>query len=124
MGEDGSDSGTLQNADGIDVYLTTVTLVDVSGNQLGAEFISSLTAVLNSTAYDYGVTDMYTDASGKLYLYLPADTVTSSAHVDSSKYEGSVTTANDSAADGTLQDLLPTVTGVTPKRHGRCVKRQ
>jgi len=70
------------------VYLTTVALEDVSAHTA----VTSLTTTLGSSAYSYGINDLITDSSGKLYLYLPEGTVTTAAKTAAGNYTGSVTT--------------------------------
>lgn len=97
----GTDSGSLENNNDENVYLTTVTLklgeTDVADAQ-----VSSLTF---SPEYAYGVDDVVTDSDGKLYLYLPAGTETTAAQAaDSSpphtirKYTGRITTIGGTPA--------------------------
>lgn len=116
-GEGGASSGTLKNSSGADVYLTTVTLDGVSAETP----VTSLTAILNSTAYAYGLTDVSTDATGKLYLYLPENTFSTAARTVSGQYAGSVTTATDTATSlGTLlpDAVAPTVSTISPSGTG------
>lgn len=114
LGESGSGSVTLKNKTaaqgGIDVYLTTITLENVHN----VTAVASLTAALNSVPYTYGTTDMFTDAQGKLYLYLPADTQTTEAQTSSGTppvtrtYTGAVTTLNNHTGEGTLNAAAST----------------
>jgi hypothetical protein len=86
-------NGTLKTASGgADVYLTTVMLYNAPAN-------TSVTAL--STSSVYGINNMYTGTAGKLYLYLPEGTVTTSATV-TSVYSGSITTTADHASAGIL----------------------
>ncbi len=80
------------------VYMTTVTLNGISAKTA----VDSLTATYNSASYSYGTSDMNTDASGKLYLWLPAGAMVTGASVGQTSYSGSVTTTADSKAEGTL----------------------
>lgn len=96
--------GTLKNGSGTDVFLTTVTLSDVAS----ATAVQSLTT---TAGYTYGTKDMATDASGKLYLYLPAGTETSAAIAGTATYSGSVTTTTNTATS--LGTLLETVSNAS-----------
>lgn len=88
-----SDNGTLKTASGgADVYLTTVTLYNAPAN-------TSVTALSTSSAY--GINNMYTGTAGKLYLYLPESTETTSATA-TAVYSGSIATTADHKADGIL----------------------
>ena len=112
----GSSDGTLQNNSNeqTPVCLTTVTLRGTAGAAVGDTSVSSLTSILNKTAYAYGTKDMQTDSDGKLYLYLPEDTATTAAQAAGNSYLGSVSTSTDSAASsGTL--TLSSVSSVMPK---------
>ena len=98
MGSGGSGSGTLQNnsTEKAPVYLTTVTL----------DGIASETAV-TMLNHGYGMNDVFTDASGKLYLYLPQATGTTWAQAASGEYAGlPIITNVDHTASGTLT-LIP-----------------
>ena len=112
-GSGGSVSGTLMNKPaaqgGVNVYLTTITLESVSA----VTAVTSLTASSNSAPYTYGVTDTFTDAQGKLYLYLPENASTTAAQTSDgatpptfTTYTGSIQTTSDHLAGGTLS--LPT----------------
>jgi hypothetical protein len=90
----GSD-GTLKNAYGADVFPTVITLEGVAAKTP----VNSLT----SSANYYGINDVFTDASGKLYLYLPQGAVTLGAQTPSTRYEGGAITA-DSPTDFTFRE--------------------
>ncbi|MGE5494568.1 MAG: hypothetical protein ACM3S4_04625 [Burkholderiales bacterium] len=87
--------GTLKNAYGADVFPTVITLEGVAAKTP----INSLT----SSANYYGMNDVFTDASGKLYLYLPQGAVTLGAQTPSTRYEGGAITA-DSPTDFTFRE--------------------
>lgn len=77
----GGSGGTLKNsATGLDVYLAAVTLEDVDTK-------TAVTALSTAPGYAYGTKDLYTDNSGKLYLYLPADTKITAATTASAAYQ-------------------------------------
>ncbi|MEA4934702.1 MAG: S-layer homology domain-containing protein [Lawsonibacter sp.] len=88
------------------VILTTVQLTGVSA----ATGIAALTA---STSYAYGTKNLRTDASGKLYLYLPSGSNVKSADTGSLVYCGSVTAG---ATDGILSEdsTAPSVQSISP----------
>ncbi|HOG00886.1 MAG TPA: Ig domain-containing protein, partial [Clostridia bacterium] len=108
-GADSSDHGTLKNGEGgANVYLTTVTL----------EGVNAVTPVASITtgAYAYGIRDMFTDADGKLYLYLPEGTETTAAQTETgdppvtaayTASGGPIITLNDHSAKGTLYTGAP-----------------
>ena len=113
-GSSGPDSGTLTNGSGADVYLTTVTLDGVSA-------VTAVSALTTGLEYAYGTNDMKTDASGKLYLYLPDDSVTYGAQTAAQGYSGNVETKTDPTSSlGTLSadSVVPTVSAVTPTGTG------
>ena len=108
-GSGGTGSGTLTNgsANGEDnVFLTGVTLQGVSA-------VMAVSSLTTSAAY-YGINDMYTDDSGKLYLYLPEGTVTTQAWT-TIRYSGSITTSG-MGGSGTLDPDTesPEVSSVSP----------
>ena len=112
--------GTLTNGAGQDVFLATVTLKDpaVPGS-IGAAKIQSLTT---DPALAYGTDGMVTDSDGKLYLYLPAGTLTKAAQTtdggETATYTGEVDTQNNHSGLGALYLAAETsdfvVTGGTP----------
>lgn len=88
------------NGSGATVYRTVVTLSGVTT----ATKVTSLTAALG-----YGINDMYTDADGKPYLYLPADTHTTAAQTTDgatppvlTSYTGDIVTVTGGTAACTL----------------------
>ncbi len=88
------------NGSGATVYRTVVTLSGVTT----ATKVTSLTAALG-----YGINDMYTDADGKPYLYLPADTHTTAAQTTDgatppvlTSYTGDIVTVTGGTVAGTL----------------------
>ena len=93
-----------------------MTLQGTDGAAVKGTSVSSLTSVLNHTAYAYGTKDMQTDADGKLYLYLPEGTVTTEAQA-TGNYLGSIPTTTDTA--GSLGALTrSSVSSVTPNGTG------
>ena len=88
---------------GVNVYRTTVTLEDGSGTAAGN---AAVTLLGTSAGYSYGLTDMKTDADGKLYLYLPENTLTTVVLTTDgaayTTYRGSVQTSSSGAASGSL----------------------
>ena len=98
-----SDSnGSLKNAEGTNVHLTTVTLQNLTTE-------TAITSLITDATYDYGISGMHTDENGMLYLYLPEGTQTTAVQTTDgaasptfTTYAGSVTTANDHSAKGTL----------------------
>lgn len=107
-GTNGSGDGTLMNKiGGANVYETCVTMKDVSA----VTMVNSLTT---SAGYTYGLNNMTTDASGKMYLYLPNGTKTTAATVGGKHYTGTVTSTTDSTtSQGTLA-LAKYVISATP----------
>lgn len=101
-GYGGSDNGTLQNnsTDKTKVYLTTATLADASGTNVGAAEIASLTTSLGGSSYSYGTTDMQTDSNGKLYIYLPESTEATAAVSLGERFTGSITANTAGTAAG------------------------
>jgi len=89
---------------GVNVYLTTVTLADASDTAVGNAAIAQMGI---NASLPYGTKNMRTDAGGKLYLYLPNDTLTTAAQTKDgtayTSYRGSVQTKNDGTASGTLK---------------------
>lgn len=79
-GNQGTDSGTLKDGSGSDVFLTTVTLSNIPSKTA----VTSLTT--NGTTY--GTKDMKTDESGKLYLWLPSGTTVTGAIATSGSFNG------------------------------------
>lgn len=92
------------------VFLTTVTLGGVSA----AKKVVALTV---GTSYPYGTTDLYTDNSGSLYLWLPTGTTVTAAMVDGIAYEGYAVTLGDGSTAGTLY-MVPVVTSVSVPANG------
>ncbi|MEA4969790.1 MAG: leucine-rich repeat protein [Candidatus Pelethousia sp.] len=115
----GGSGGTLKNRPaaqgGVDVFLTTVELEGVNSETA----VTSLAAVLSGIPYGYGVNDMFTDAEGKLYLYLPATTALTGVQTATTQYTGYILTQSPSASGTLLADTMnPIVTGVTPTGTG------
>ena len=108
-GSGGSNSGTLQNnsTDLAPVFLTKVTLSGVTA----VTAVSSLTAILGSNDYDYGIEDMYTDAAGNLYLYLPTNASVTQVRTADTVY-------NNISGTFTADTGKPAVAGVTPSGTG------
>ena len=104
MGSGGSDSGTLQNnsVEKKPVFLTTITLQGVASE-----------TEVSALNHGYGMNDVFTDVNGNLYLYLPEATNTTWAQAASGEYAGSVATAANHTASGTLA-LLPKETTPDP----------
>lgn len=94
-GAEGTDAGTVKNSAGTDVSLTTVTLESIT-SQVCVNDLSIYNS--NNTTYSYGGTDLYTDTSGKLYLYLPTGTTVKEATALGNTYTGGVA----AGASGTL----------------------
>jgi len=103
-GQNGSDSGTLQNngTDAQDVYLTTVTLPGITERTT----VSSLKAVIGGTGYSYGFKD--TDSDGKLYLYLPLGACSLQMKADTYSYAASLTVDSTEENTVTANDLSST----------------
>jgi len=83
--------------------------------------VTALTASYGGSSYAYGTNDMNTDADGKLYLYLPENTLTMSARTLSHGYLGAITTTMSSAESiGTLtvDDSAPAISSVIPTGTG------
>ncbi len=105
--------GTLTNGSGSNVYLTTVTLQN-SGIPVALSNVVFLSTGAGSTYYPYGANGVKTNASGKLYLYLPSGTSTMAAKTTAPlKYSGTVT-ANTSAGVLLPDTQPPVVTVVAP----------
>ncbi len=109
-GNNGTDSGTLTNGSGTNVYLTTVTLEDVTAK-------TAVSLLTTSPDYAYGINDMQTDADGKLYLYLPESTRTTDAQTSTARYAGDITTTADHTANGTLE-IVPDIYTISYNTNG------
>lgn len=95
-GSQNADSGSLQNAAGENVYLATITLYGVNTPQ-------AVTAIGDEI---YGTTDVWTDAAGRLYCYLPTSMTVSSVESAGKVYQyDSVTAKEDGTAAVTLYDV-------------------
>ena len=72
-GSGSSNDGSLKNGLGQNLYLNTLTLAGQSGTAITSGDING-TACTNGTPSgdSYGIRDMQTDSSGKVYFYLPA----------------------------------------------------
>ena len=90
----GNLSGTPTNGSGTEVQLYTLTVNRADGSALADTAVTALTAT-DKLGYTYGMTDVKTDANGKLYVYLPAGKTAVSVTAGGVNYSGSVT---DSAA--------------------------
>ena len=75
-GFNGTDSGTLKNADGNDLTLNTITLGGAAAD----------TAVTKVEGINYGLTDVKTLDTDKIYFYLPADTAATSITAGGNEY--------------------------------------
>ncbi|ACV61543.1 protein of unknown function DUF291 [Desulfofarcimen acetoxidans DSM 771] len=104
-GGKGSIGSTVKNAAGADVHLTTIQL---SGSGADNAAVSWLTTNL---AYTYGVKNVSSDSLGKLYLYLPQETVTTKVGVPSGNiFSGNATTtATPATFEFPLSALTPDV---------------
>jgi len=85
---------TPTNGSGTAVQLYTLTIKNENDNPLADTAVTALTAT-PVLGYTYGMTDVKTDANGKLYVYLPAGKTAVSVTAGGVNYSGSVT---DSAA--------------------------
>ena len=92
-GANADDSGSLKNSGGENVFLTMISLQGVNAPR-------ALTSFTASRAY--GVNDVFTDVQGRLYFYLPQNTLTVAAQAAGREYTGSITTTGDHGASGTL----------------------
>lgn len=88
----------VSKSDDTSVYMTTVTLEGIDEKSE----VDSLSVIYNSDTYSYGTASMYTDESGKLYLWLPDGATVTGAEVGETSYSGTVTTTDDNKAAGTL----------------------
>jgi len=73
-GNNGDSSGTRTNGAGRNVYLNTLTLSGVNGvNAIVSGSIGGVACAQTPDAANgvYGIKDVFTDASGKVYFYLP-----------------------------------------------------
>ena len=83
--------------------------------------VTAKTSVMATSLTDsYGIKDVKTDASGKLYFYLPVGTTVTSVTTAAGTYKGTVTTTDDGTATGTftLQVISPTVSGTSVYANG------
>jgi len=89
----------VSSSDSRAVYLTTVTLDGITKSLP----VTALKCVLNKSDYTYRLNDVYTDENSKLYLWLPADTVTSSATLtDGTTATSYLSTSEIKTASGTV----------------------
>ncbi|MDO4546972.1 MAG: hypothetical protein Q4D04_02620 [Clostridia bacterium] len=79
-----SSDGSPKNASGDSVYLTTLTVQDTDEVKSKTP-VSGINITLGAT-YIYGTKGMQTDATGKLYVWLPANAATHNATLDEKKY--------------------------------------
>ena len=93
------------NRSGVNVYRTVVMLEESPGAAVRNKTVCLLAAV---TAAAYEINDLGTDDEGKLYLYLPADTLICAAQTMEgtpavyATYRGTIRTTGDGAASGAL----------------------
>jgi len=90
LGNGGSVTNKPVADGGVPIYLATATVEGVSTETA----VSQITTDTNDA---YGTTDMKTDASGKLYLYLPENAHITGMQTTSDQYVGWITTATDAA---------------------------
>lgn len=83
------------NVDGINVYLTTITLS-------GAGAWTQVPDLEISGADYFNQKDIFTDEDEKIYLYLPEEASVTGATAGGSSYGGSITTTNDNLAAETF----------------------
>ena len=102
---------TPKNDGGSSVSLTTVTLS-------GTSTLRTIQAIVTSLPSTYGARDMKTDASGKLYLWLPAGASVTTAFSQGSRYTGSIPagTSGTLVVSGSVPEP-PVVSSVVPA-HG------
>lgn len=84
---------------GIDAGLVSYILPAISG-------CMTCLSKITSTATSYTTKDMQTDASGKIYIYLPENTTTTAVTTTAATYGGSVTTNNAHTAEATFSDKV------------------
>lgn len=87
------------NQKGSKVYCTTITVGNADDNgkntlSINAK-VKSLKIKDGETDYPYGTDGMYTDAEGKLYLWLPENSVVSEVETESGTYSGECATNNE-----------------------------
>ncbi|WP_449240950.1 X2-like carbohydrate binding domain-containing protein [Desulfoscipio gibsoniae] len=80
-------SDALKNGDGVEVYLTAIRLV---GGDTGNTAIASLVPGLDG----YDLKDVFSDSSGKLYLYLPQGTQITEVNAAGILFAGNAVTAS------------------------------
>ncbi|MEA4994133.1 MAG: Ig-like domain-containing protein [Oscillibacter sp.] len=98
---------TPKNGD-LTASLTTVTLSGVSTLRL-------IQAIATSLPSTYGSRDMKTDASGKLYLWLPSGALVTDAFSQGNRYTGSISAgASGTLTQSGLTPEPPAVTAISP----------
>lgn len=102
---------TPKNDGGSTVSLTTVTLN-------GVATLQTIQAIVTDLPLTYGTRDMKTDASGKLYLWLPSGASVTAAFSRGSRYTGSIPagTSGTLAVSGAVPEP-PVVSSIAPA-HG------
>ncbi|HPF19077.1 MAG TPA: S-layer homology domain-containing protein [Bacillota bacterium] len=88
-----------------DLTLTTLTLSGISASAAVSSLITN-----PELGYEYGTTDMKTDANGVIYAYLPAGKTTATVVIDDNVYTGDIV---NNAATLTLLSTLTDIT-LTP----------
>ncbi|WP_312612122.1 S-layer homology domain-containing protein [Oscillibacter sp.] len=98
---------TPKNGD-LTASLTTVTLSGVST-------LRPIQAIATSLPSTYGSRDMKTDASGKLYLWLPSGALVTDAFSQGNRYTGSISAgASGTLTQSGLTPEPPAVTAISP----------
>lgn len=83
-----------RNGNGEPLYATEVTVGTEGNLSINARVTDLMIKTSGGVDYPYGITDMYTDGSGKLYLWLPNETVIKEVKTVNGTYTGQVTTNN------------------------------
>lgn len=83
-----------RNGNGEPLYATEVTVGTKGNLSINARVTDLTIKTSGGVDYPYGITDMYTDGSGKLYLWLPNETVIKEVKTVNGTYMGQVTTNN------------------------------
>lgn len=81
------------------LYCTTIQVGKSDTLSKDAKVLALSIAESGGSKYDYGITGMYTDSDGKLYLWLPEGAVVSKVQTTNGTYTGTCTTNTEITSD-------------------------
>ncbi|MBU7006031.1 leucine-rich repeat protein [Phosphitispora fastidiosa] len=92
------------NASAEEVYQTIITLE-------GINTVTRVTDIQMTGADYYNISEIFTDASGKIYLYLPQDSTVTSITAAGNTYTGNIVTTLDGLANAVFElvDIVPPI---------------